>query len=555
LTDKIETSEDSAAPLPAPEKKEKSVARSAAIMGVATFLSRIAGLAREQVFAYFFGAGIWTDSFNVALRIPNLLRDLFAEGAMSAAFVPTFNIVLKKDGREAAFRLTNLLATAIMIILGVIIVFGIIFTPYLVRLLAPEFEANPEQFEVTILMTRIMFPFLVAISLAAIAMGILNSIGEFFIPAIAPAFLSFSMIIGAFTLCPLAEYLGMQPIVGMAMGAMLGGIFQFLIQWIRLWREGYRFRPAIDMKHPGLQRVFKLIVPGTIGLGATQMNVAVSTILATSEGAGAVSWLLFGFKVMQLPMGIFGVAIAQATLPVFSRMAADDDRQGMAKTVSDSVKLTGFINIFCCMALLALANPIIRILFQHGRFTPEDTVATATALRAFAVGLFFTAVVKVLGPMFYALNRARIPVAASFVSMITNIILNLALVGPLGYWGLAVGSSVAAVLNSVILYFMISRRIKEIQNGSLAISTLKNLAASAVSALVMWYMFPACESFIADTSSFSAGGFINNSLALVFTGTSGTLILLSTAKVLGIEESGSFISLIARKLGVKTTKP
>jgi len=306
------------------ETKKPSIARSAAVMGVATFFSRIAGLVREQTFAYLFGAGIWTDAFNVAFRIPNLLRDLFAEGAMSAAFVPTFNGILEKDGQQKAFRLTNLTFCAILVVVGMLTLVGIIASPLLVSTLAPEFTSNPEKFEVTVTMTRIMFPFLLAVSWAAISMGILNSLGEFFIPAIAPVFLNLSMILAGWLICPFAKEFDMPAITGMAIGAMLGGLLQFAVQLPALFRYGYRFRWQLNFKDPGIQRIIKLIIPGTVGLAATQINIAISTILATSQGEGAVSWLGYAFRVMQLPLGLFGVAVAQATLPVISRQIAAD---------------------------------------------------------------------------------------------------------------------------------------------------------------------------------------------------------------------------------------
>ena len=320
------------------QPKKTSVARSAAIMGIATFLSRIAGLVREQTFAYLFGAGKWTDAFNVAFKIPNLLRDLFAEGAMSAAFVPTFNSILQKEGEEKAFRLTNLTFCAILIIVGTLTALGMILSPYIVQILAPQFINDPEKFNVTVTMTRIMFPFLLVISWAAISMGMLNSLGEFFIPSVAPVFLNLSMILSGWLICPIAVKCNMPSITGMAIGAMLGGILQFAVQLPSLIRKGWRFFWCLDFKDPGIKKIGKLMIPGTVGLAATQINVAVNTILATSQGDGAVSWISYAFRIMQLPIGIFGVAVAQATLPVISRQAASGDKDAMAGTLASSIR-------------------------------------------------------------------------------------------------------------------------------------------------------------------------------------------------------------------------
>jgi len=525
-----------------------TVAKSAAIMGVATFLSRIAGLLREQSFAYFFGAGIWTDAFNVAFRIPNLLRDLFAEGAMSAAFVPTFNAELTNNGKERAFRLTNLTLSALLVVVGVICIAGIVISPLLVGILAPEFRNTPEKFEVTVLMTRIMFPFLLAISWSAIAMGILNSLGKFFIPAIAPVLLNFSMIIAGFTLCPLFLGWGYASIVGMAVGAMIGGILQMAIQFPALWRAGFRYIWEFNLNDKGLRKIMKLIVPGTIGLAATQINVAVSTILATSQGDGAVSWLGYAFRLMQLPLGIFGVAIAQATLPAISRQVAALDRKGMKDTLASSIKLTAFINISCSCALAALAEPIIRILFQHGRFTATDTVATALALKAYATGLFFFSLIKVLGPAFYALDETHTPMMASIVSVVANIILNLALIGPCSYWGLALGSSVAAGINALFLYITLEKRLEGFSEHGIITGFMKILLVSGLSSLSMHFSFPWFRFQLACLSKLNMGSMMLDAVSLVLAGILGTTILFISAKAIGIHEADSALKMIKRKM-------
>ncbi|MBI3037769.1 murein biosynthesis integral membrane protein MurJ, partial [bacterium] len=451
-------------------------------------ISRVMGLVREQTFAFFFGAGVWTDAFNVAFRIPNLLRDLFAEGAMSSAFVPIFNATFHKQGKDAGFRLTNITLTMLGVIVGVITILGIILSPFIVSILAPGFVATFGKFELTVLMTRIMFPFLLAISWAAIAMGVLNSLNEFFIPAIAPVFLNGAMIIAGFSFCPFIESMGYPSIVGMAMGAMLGGILQMAVQFFSLWKKDFRLKAIWDLKDENLRKIFILILPGTIGLAATQINIAVSTILATSQGDGAVSWLGYAFRIMQLPLGIFGVSIAQATLPVFSRHAAASNREEMANSISDSIKLTGFMAIFASFSILALAEPIIRIVFEHGKFNEADTFATSIALQSYAVGLTFFSLVKLIGPAFYALGDTKTPIFASIASVIANLALNLLLIGPFGYWGLALGSSLAAVVNSGILYYRLRKRLGNLTKHHLLFSLGKICLAALFSAGTMKFM-------------------------------------------------------------------
>ena len=517
-------------------------------MGVATFFSRIAGLLREQTFAYLFGAGLWTDAFNVAFRIPNLLRDLFAEGAMSAAFVPTFNSVMQKDGNQKAFRLTNLTFSALLVVVGTLTVIGIAASPLIVNLIAPEFSSNPGKFEITVTMTRIMFPFLLAISWAAISMGILNSMGEFFIPAIAPVFLNLSMIIAGWTLCPLAVHFDLPAITGMAIGAMLGGLLQFVVQLPALFKFGFKFRWQLNFEDPGIRRIIKLIIPGTVGLAATQINIAISTILATSQGDGAVSWLSYAFRVMQLPLGLFGVAVAQATLPVISRQAAEKKHGEMAQTLSGSIRLSSFINLFACFAIMALAEPVIRVLFQHGKFTPADTIATAMALRAYAVGLLFFCLVKVMGPAFYALDNTKIPVAASIVAVAVNVVLNLVLIKPCGYWGLALGTGVGAMFNAGILFVMLSRQLGGFSRFGLGKALLQIALATGLSGLAMYFGSNFSAAWLSQAFPAQSGGLIATAAVLVISLLLGSLVLFGTSALLKLEEAQKARAMIARKL-------
>jgi len=524
--------------------------RSAAVMGVATFFSRIAGLIREQSFAYFFGAGAWTDAFNVAFKIPNLLRDLFAEGAMSAAFVPTFNAVLAKEGRERAFRLTSVTLTILVLVVGAITALGIAVSPALVKFMAPKFVSDPAKFEVTVSMTRIMFPFLLVISLAAMVMGVLNSLGEFFVPAVAPVFLNLAMIVAGFSLCPFFETLGWRPIEGMAVGAMIGGFLQLAAQWPALRRTGFRFRWEFQPGDSGMRRIVALMLPGTIGLAATQVNVAISTILATSQGDGAVSWLNYAFRLMQLPLGMFGVAIAQATLPVISRQAAANDREAMAGTLAGSIKLTSFINIVAAMGLAALSVPVIRLLFEHGRFTAADTAATALALQAYAGGLIFFSLIKVLGPAFYALGDTSVPVKASFASVAACICANLALIGPCGYWGLALGTSVGSGVNALILYLVLSGRMGGFGRFGVAGSLVRTLFAGAAMAGAMRWV----EAPVFDALRIGIGGLPRipaipaGLLSLAAAGLAGVIVLVATAKLLRHREADEGFGMILRRL-------
>lgn len=519
------------------------------IMSIATFFSRIAGLVREQTFAYLFGAGAATDAFNVAFRIPNLLRDLFAEGALSAAFIPTFNSILAKDGKAKAFKLTNLTFCAIFIVVGILTLLGIAFSPLIVSTMAPEFVNNPEKFEMTVTMTRIMFPFLLAVSWAAISMGILNSMGNFFVPAIAPVFLNLSMILAGWFICPIAQKYDYPAITGMAIGAMIGGLIQFAVQLPSLFRYGYRFKWELDFKDPGIRRIIKLIIPGTIGLAATQINLAISTILATSCGNGAVSWLSYAFRIMQLPLGLFGVAIAQATLPLISRQAASDDKSAMKETITSSIRLSSFINLYAFFAIIVLAEPMVKIIFQHGRFTPEDTLATALALKAYAVGLLFFSLIKIMGPAFYTLNETKTPVIASIIAVIVNITLNLALIKPLGYWGLALGTSIGAIFNAGILFIMLQKRLGSFSQSGIIKAMAKICIATGTAGLSMYTLYPRLTIVISSFGEkFSSNSFVNTITALSITIVIGTIVLYLASLILKIEEARKAQEILLRRL-------
>ena len=536
-------------------QSKSSVARSAAIMGIATFLSRIAGLIREQTFAYLFGAGKWTDAFNVAFKIPNLLRDLFAEGAMSAAFVPTFNGILQKEGQEKAFRLTNLTFCAILIIVGTLTAIGMILSPYIVQILAPQFVEDPEKFAVTVTMTRIMFPFLLVISWAAISMGMLNSLGEFFIPSVAPVFLNLSMILSGWLICPLTVKFNMPAITGMAIGAMLGGILQFTCQLPSLIKKGWKFFWCLDFKDEGIRKIGKLMIPGTIGLAATQINVAISTILATSQGDGAVSWISYAFRIMQLPIGIFGVAVAQATLPVISRQAASGDKDAMAGTLASSIRLSAYINLWACFACIALAEPVIRIIYQHGRFGVADTLATTAVLRAYSIGLVFYALIKILGPAFYALEDTKVPVKASIISIVVSIILSLALIKPFGYISLPFSSSVAAIVNAGFLFFILQKRVGGFGKYSLISGLIKIIIATAVSGVATYYSYIGFCGYMGSVlPNYGAGTFVNSSVSMCVGGISGLIALYVVSRLMHIEEADRAAELVLRKFFKKRNK-
>jgi len=442
--------------------------------------SRILGVVREQVLAAIFGAGNAMDAYNVAYRIPNLVRDLFAEGAMSSAFVPTFTRHLTKEGKASAWRLGNLVINGLIVITACLVIIGIVFAEPLVTLFASAYREVPGKLELTVFLTRLMLPFLTFVALAAAFMGMLNSLHRFFIPALSPAMYNVATITCALVLVPLMPGMGLPAITAIAIGSLLGGAAQLAVQWPVLRREGFRYQPVLDWRDKSLRRVLVLMGPGTIGLAATQVNVFVNTVLATGEGTGAVSWLNYAFRLMYLPIGLFGVSIATATLPAVSRHVAQRDEPAARRTVADGLSLMLMLNVPATVGLIVLATPIVRVIFERAAFTPADTAATAAAVQFYALGLVGYSIVRIASPVFYALGQNRTPVMISVATVLANALLNVALVRVMGYQGLALGTSIAALFNATLLMFFLRRRLEGIEGGRVAGSLVRIVIASFV---------------------------------------------------------------------------
>jgi putative peptidoglycan lipid II flippase len=458
-------------------------------MSLAIMASRVLGLVREMFFAFLFGAGAAMDAFNVAFRIPNLLRDLFAEGAMSAAFVPTFTQTMARRGLSDAWKLANLVVHALLIIVSGIVIAGIVWADEIIHLYASGFGEIPGKLELTVTLTRIMMPFLLCVALAAAAMGCLNARGRFFIPALAPAMFNLATIVTGVLIWRWPDAFGPQPIIWMAVAALVGGVLQIAIQLPLLWKEGFRFRLVTGLRavflDEGVKRILFLMLPATVGLAATQANIFVNTYFATPI-PGAVSWLNYAFRLMYLPIGLFGVAIAAATLPAVSRHVAEEDQGEFRRTLAHSLRLVIAFNIPASIGLAVLGVPIIRLIFERRAFLPTDTEATAAALAYYALGLFAYSGVKVLVPAFYALGRTRVPVAISVSSVAVNIALNIALIGPMGYRGLALATSAASLLSFFLLVFFMRRAAGGLEAGRLLASLGKIVLAGGAMGAVAW---------------------------------------------------------------------
>lgn len=518
------------------------LARSAGLIGLATMTSRVLGLARDMVYATLFGAGDQMDAFNVAFRLPNLLRDLFAEGAMSAAFVPTFARALQKEGRDAAWQLGRRVITALMLATGSIALLGIACAGPLTRLYAGDFAQVPGKLELTITLTRLMFPFLALVALAVAFMGMLNALRHFFVPALSPALFNVGCIVAALTFVPVMPALGLPPMAGLALGVLFGGLLQAAVQWPLLAREGFRLRPELAPRDPRLHEVLLLMGPSTVGLAAVQINIFVNTVLAAGEGTGAVSWLNFAFRLMYLPIGLFGVSVATAALPTLAGLAADDDRAGLRRTISGGLRLMLMLNVPATVGLVALASPITGLIFERGRFTAEDTAATAAALMCYAPGLVGYSAVKLVTPAFYAMRDSRTPVAVSMASVALNIVLNLALVRVMGYLGLALGTALASLLSASALLYLLRRRVGGIDGRRVGVALGKiTLASLAMAAAVV-----ASEQALAGVAP---GGALGARGVRVFGAiTAGVLTLGVAARLLRVAEFDEALGAVLRRV-------
>ncbi len=470
------TTEVKAADLQTAREKGR-IARAAGLVSAMTLLSRLLGLVRETLFAALLGAGFYSDAFRIAFRIPNLLRDLFAEGALSAAFVPTYARTARQGGQHEAFRLANRVLSLLAVVLAVLVLLAIVFADPLVALLAPGFEKVPGKVELTVQLTRVMMPFLPLVSFAAVAMGMLNAEERFTMPALAPALFNVVAIVCAMVLW----WLGLPPgqvALGWAIGTLLGGLAQFLVQVPSLWRAGWRPRPAWAPRDPGLVDMARLMAPATVGLGAVQVNIFVNSIFA-SQRAGAVSWLDYAFRLLYLPIGLFGVALGTIATAGLARRAAAGDMDGLRLTLRQSLSMLAYLTLPATVGLMVLGEPIVRLLYERRAFLPADTPPTAAALFLYSFGLVGYTGVKVIAPAFYALGRTRVPLAGSVLAVVTNLTTIGIGYSRFGFRAIALGTALGSLLNAALLVGSFERRVGGLRGHGLLRPILR-MAASAI---------------------------------------------------------------------------
>ena len=524
------------------EAQSHSVAGAAGSVSAATMISRVLAMFREMVMSAYFGAGLFTDAFNIAYRIPNLLRDLFAEGALSSAFIPTFIRTLSHGDREKAWLLANRVINALIVVLGgftLLIYFG---AKWFVYLLAAGFANIPQKIELTVQMTRILSPFLLCVAIASVVMGMLNAFGRFFVPAMAPSAFNVCCILAGIFLSPFMPRFGLEPIVSMAIGALVGGASQFLVQIPAAYRLGYRYHFTLDFGDPGLRHIAKLMLPAVIGLSATQINITVDSQLAGLYGNGPISWLGYAFRLMQLPIGLFGVAIATATLATVSRHAAHDNMEKLQLTVTSSLRLAACLTFPSTAGLILFREEIIRLLYQRGHFLAGDTQQTGRVLFLYATALFAYSAIKILVPTFYALDDTRTPVRTSMITVAIKVAINFLLILPLGFLGLPLATAIASWLNLILLLRSFRKRMGLKWSWRGLDPYLRIACASAVMGLVSWISFR----LLAGLWSGTTWSLAVTLLAAIFVGIGSFVPLLRAFRV---EEINLLTAALRRRLG------
>lgn len=513
------------------------------VIALAVMCSRVLGLVREVLFNALFGTA-WMGVFVTAFRIPNLLRDLFAEGALSTAFITVFSQKIEKEGADSAWRLAAKMMTLAVVFMSAVTLLGIVFAEPFIDVLADGFK--PEYRSTTILLTQIMFPFILLVSLAALVMGMLNAKNVFGIPALASSFFNIGSIAGGAVFGYLIDpAFGKNALIGLAIGTLIGGLLQLVVQLPSLHKAGFRFRLDFRWRDPGIRRILVLMVPSVIAASAVQVNVLINTKFAAGFGPEAVTWLNNAFRLMQLPLGIFGVAVATITLPVVSRIAAQVDRSEFGPTLGKALRLALFLTLPSAVGLYFLANPIIGLIYEHGQVRPEDTLQSGYALQFYALGLVAYSCIKVLSPTFYAIDRKWTPMTVSFLSIGLNFGLNYFFIyhWHFPHWALALSTSIAAGINFLILYLMMHREAGTLDTLRLLGSLARCALAAALLGLVCWSGLQYGSAWLANPSFF-----VRAAALIVLVAAAGATYAI-TCLVLRVEEVSDAVQAVRRKLG------
>jgi len=461
----------------------RRLVKSTLVTGGMTLLSRISGFVRDMVLARLIGSSLAADAFFVAFRIPNFLRRIFGEGAFSQAFVPVFAEYHTKNEHRAQREFVDYVAGVLGLALLIVTVIGIAIAPILVWALAPGFAADAAKYDLTVQMLRIMFPYLLFISLVAMAAGVLNTLGRFGVPAFTPVLLNLCLIGAALLWAPHAD----EPVLALAWGVFIAGVAQLLFQFPSLWRLRLLPRPRLGLRHAGMRRVFRLMLPAVFGVSVAQINLLVNTILASFLVTGSVSWLYYSDRLMEFPLGVFGVALATVILPNLSKKHQRASHQSFSHTLDWALRWVWLVGLPATVGLIVLAGPMLVTLFNYGAFTAHDVNMTRLSLVAFSVGLLGFLLIKVLATGFYARQDMKTPVRIGVVALLANIGFSLALVFTFAHAGLALAVSLAAFVNAGLLYRGLRRAGSyRPQPGWPGLLARIMLASFAMGALLWW---------------------------------------------------------------------
>ncbi len=543
-------------PPPVPQEEKAASAKTTGIVALAIMCSRVLGLIRDMLFAQWFDKGL-RDCFLVAFRTPNMLRDLFAEGALSTAFVTVFSQKLKTEGDKPAWELAHRILSLATVFMSSIALAGVVLAPFIIRLLAGGWADAEWKIPFTVTLAQIMFPFILLVSLAALVMGILNAKKIYGVPAMASSFFNIMSIAGGAGLgWTMEKYFGdwdqthtfgQWAMIGFSIGTLLGGLAQLGVQVPALFKTGYRFRFVRDWNDPGVKRILHLMWPAIIAGSAVQVNVLLNTIFASYlvEKDGPVSWLNYAFRLMQLPLGVFGVAVATVTLPALSRLATEGITPKFREILGGGNRLVTFLTLPSALGLFVLAHPIISLLYERGKFTPFETVATAGALRWYAVGLVFYSLIKVVQPAFTAIGHRFVPMVVALISIAINAVLNSIFVFVLRYdhTYLALTTAVVACANCITLYVLLTRIAGGLEGRKL-LTTLAQLALPvAALGVVSWLGWH----FVMEPR-WAGFGFWNRGLTLGCTITAAGTAYMLLAHLLKVDEAKQFMNIAGRRL-------
>ena len=464
-----------------------SLFRSTAVIGSGTMLSRVLGLVRDMVIAHLYPRFV-SDAFFVAFRLPNMLREMLAEGAMNAGFIPVFSDYLATRPREDAEELAAVALGALAALLLLVSGAGVVFAPAIVRVVTLEFGPADDKLLLAIGLARVMFPYILLIGVASLLMAILNSQHRFFSSAYAPVVLNLSMILAAWLLRHRFE----EPVHAMALGVMVGGVLQILLQLPFLRRIEFPVRVLWNLRHPGLLRIFALLLPVLFGQAVREVNVLVGTMLAWYLGVGMVSALYYSYRLVHLPLAVFGLSVATASLPTMSAAAGAGDIDGLKKTLTRGLRSVFFLMFPATAGLIALRVPIVRLLFEHGSFDATATSNTAYALMFYAVGLLAFAGSRLLAFAFYSMKNTRLPVIVAACAMVANIVISVLLMSPLRQGGLALASSLSSAINMIALWILLNREIGDFGLKSIAAAALKMCGLSLIMGVAVHFLAAAC---------------------------------------------------------------